>query len=140
MAQGGVIGLASGLLLFVGLAMQGARLPTHLKGSYVALVVFMLVNGFSMLSVQTLACVFVWAVIGFATKRSAGGHAPSRMVVGGRREKSKSTMVSRYSGMRGMLSVTLGHRIRSKDGAKLRTQLEKYLPVRPVQTAQRRLS
>jgi hypothetical protein len=140
MAQGGVIGLATGVLLFVGLGLQGGRLPTHLKGPYMALVVFMLVNGFSMLSVQTTACLFVWAVIGFAANRSVGEHAASRMAVGRRRTRLGPLMATRYSGMRSMLAVTFGPRFRNKDEAKLRPRLRRYLHVSPVQPAQRRLS
>jgi hypothetical protein len=93
LAQGGVIGWLSGLLLFVGLAMQAGRLPEHLKGRYMALIVFMLVNGFSMLSVQTLEGVFVWVVIGYAAHQSFRAHTDPGLGVNEKHRESSEKMV-----------------------------------------------
>lgn len=70
LAQGGVLGLLSALILFLSQFVGANRLaPAKARGAFLALLTFVMVNSFSMLGLLDLQAVFVWIIMGLVAER-----------------------------------------------------------------------
>lgn len=76
LAQGGVLGLVSSVLLLGAQFASSRRLaPDRAKGAFWALITFVVVNSFSMMGLLDLEAVFVWTIMGLVASRQWSGGA-----------------------------------------------------------------